>query len=160
MWLLHSLVESSPLIYHVLSRHKVRFKGGFQRCVLLSPSPFPILRLWEVKCFRWLYGEHSARRSVSMGRSWGGCCGRAAGAAVPLPPSDIILKLSFRLQKFFFFALFTAAQLLTPCCGKGYRYSRFKAMQNIYLGQSLRVAYISGVSTSTILTNIQLGTSC
>lgn len=70
-----------------------------------------------------------------------------------------ILKLSFRLQKFFFFALFTAAQLLTPCCGKGYRYSRFKAMQNIYLDQSLRVAYISGVSTSTILTNIQLGTS-
>lgn len=97
-----------------------------------------------------------------MGGSWGGCCGRAAGAAVPLPLSDIlplaeILKLSFRLQKFFFFALFTAAQLLTPCCGKGYR---FKAMQNIYLGQSLRVPYISGVSTSTILTNIQLGTFC
>lgn len=66
-------------------------------------------------------------RSVSMGRSWGGCCGCAAGAAVPLPPSDIlplaeILKLSFRLQKFFFFALFTAAQLLTPCCGKGDRF--------------------------------------
>lgn len=100
-----------------------------------------------------------------MGRSWGGCCGCGAGAAVSLPPSDIlslaeILKLSFRLQKFFFFALFTAAQLLTPCCGKGYRYSRFKAMQNIYLDQSLRAAYISGVSTSTILTNIQLGTSC
>lgn len=89
-----------------------------------------------------------------MGGSWGGCCGRAAGAAVPLPLSDIlplaeILKLSFRLQKFFFFALFTAAQLLTPCCGKGSRYSRFIAMQNIYLDQSLRVAYISGVSTST-----------